>query len=90
MSLIDADALLDALPKDDVLLSCDVHKAIVDAPTVDAVTVVRCKDCRCFSKNPPIGEGVFSPAAGRCILHGLFVMLGDFCSDGEKVGEACR
>lgn len=88
MRLLDADALLAALPKDDVLLSLDVRKAIVDASTVDAVTVVRCKDCRCFSKNPTIGEGVFFPADGRCILHGYFVMLGDFCSDGERSGEA--
>lgn len=30
MRLIDADALLDALPKDDVLLSCDVRRIILD------------------------------------------------------------
>lgn len=35
--LIDVDALLEAMPKDDVLLSCDVRKAILDAPIVDAV-----------------------------------------------------
>lgn len=90
MRPIDADALLDTLPKADVLLSYDVRKAIVDAPTVEVVTVVRCKDCRCFSKNSPIGKSVFSPADGRCFLHGHFVMVGDFCSDGEKAGEACR
>ena len=41
--LIDVDALLDALleamPKDDVLLSCDVRKVILDAPIVDAVPI---------------------------------------------------
>lgn len=35
--LIDVDALLEAMPKDDVLLSCDVRKVILDAPIVDAV-----------------------------------------------------
>ena len=35
--LIDVDALLEAMPKDDVMLSCDVRKAILDAPIVDAV-----------------------------------------------------
>ena len=35
--LIDVDALLEAMPKDGVLLSCDVRKAILDAPIVDAV-----------------------------------------------------
>lgn len=32
MRLIDADALLDALPKDDVLLSCDVRRIILNQP----------------------------------------------------------
>lgn len=32
MRLIDADALLDALPKDDMLLSCDVHRIILEQP----------------------------------------------------------
>ena len=35
--LIDVDALLEAMPKDDVLLSCDVRKVILDAPIVGAV-----------------------------------------------------
>lgn len=35
--LIDVDALLEAMSKDDVLLSCDVRKVILDAPIVDAV-----------------------------------------------------
>lgn len=35
--LIDVDALLEAMPKDDALLSCDVRKVILDAPIVDAV-----------------------------------------------------
>lgn len=35
--LIDVDELLEAMPKDDVLLSCDVRKVILDAPIVDAV-----------------------------------------------------
>ena len=30
--LIDADALLAALPKDDVLLSCNVRRIILDQP----------------------------------------------------------
>lgn len=35
--LIDVDVLLETMPKDDVLLSCDVRKVILDAPIVDAV-----------------------------------------------------
>ena len=38
--LIDANALLDAMPKNDELLSLDVRRVICDAPTIDAVEVV--------------------------------------------------
>lgn len=49
MRLIDADALWDELTEDlgdgDVLYRIPPN-AIDDAPTVDAVPVVRCKDCK--------------------------------------------
>lgn len=35
--LIDVDALLEAMPKDNVLLSCDVRKVILGVPIVNAV-----------------------------------------------------
>lgn len=41
MRLIDADALLDAIS---VHLE-RIEQAINDAPTIDAVQVVRCKEC---------------------------------------------
>lgn len=53
--LIDADALLHALNLDAMteadgykmdLMRSDIKAAINDAPTVDAVEVVRCKDCK--------------------------------------------
>ena len=37
MRLIDGDALLDAMPKNDVLFSADVRRIITDTPTIDAV-----------------------------------------------------
>ena len=37
--LIDANALLDAIPKNDELFSIDVRRAIVDAPTLDVEPV---------------------------------------------------
>lgn len=43
--LIDRNKLLDNLPKNDTVLSLDVRKIVADAPTVDAVPVVRCKHC---------------------------------------------
>lgn len=49
MRLIDADALIDALGISDEDI---VFEAILeDEPTVDAVQVVRCKDCRYYQDN---------------------------------------
>ena len=43
--LIERNALLDALPKNDVVLSFDVRRIVADLPAVGAVSVVCCKDC---------------------------------------------
>ena len=50
MRLIDADELKKAFDFDsDVELTCSVvHFGIDNAPTVDAVPVVRCKNCKYF------------------------------------------
>ena len=51
MRLIDADALIQALHKADTVMGqphflCKtVYGCINNAPTIDAVPVVRCKDC---------------------------------------------
>lgn len=52
-------------------------KAIQEAPTVDAVEVVRCKDCklRC-----PESISVYR----HCALSGMMVDDDDFCSYGER------
>lgn len=51
-------------------------KMVRSSPTVDAVEVVRCKDCEFFSKTLGcvISEGMFSPTPM------------DFCSCGKKKG----
>ena len=46
MRLIDADALIDSLNIRSVTYNCIINKCIEDAPTIDAVPVVRCKDCK--------------------------------------------
>ena len=51
MRLIDADALADTLNELGVPYRADVQFAIFDAPTIDAVPVVRCKDCKWY--DPP-------------------------------------
>lgn len=45
---------------------------IEDAPTIDAVQVVRCKDCEYFSE-----PNSFS---GKCTLRGDYIFKNDFCS----------
>ena len=42
---IDGDALLDAMPKNDELFSIAVRRVIVDAPTLDVVTMDAHKKC---------------------------------------------
>ncbi len=51
------------------------RKLMEDAPSVDAVEVVRCKDCKHYWKN------VNTPGFdGKCTTVGD----DDFCSDGER------
>ena len=49
MRLIDADALLAEYDRQHEVEPGKARKLIEDAPTVDAVEVVRCKDCRHIS-----------------------------------------
>ena len=44
-----------------------------DAPTVDAVPVVRCKDCKAYEKD-----------CGYCEAMGFTCEQDDFCSYGER------
>ena len=44
---------------------------IEDAPTIDAVEVVRCKDCRHWRTS-------------YCVIHGDSWEETDYCSDGER------
>lgn len=88
--LIDADALLYEYCQangcneviDEVCSNCFMASLIADAPTVDAVEVVRCRDCRHWN-----------PETGFCNLNSHFSMDGldwdmfnddDFCSQGER------
>ena len=51
---------------------------IDDAPTIDAVPVVRCKDCKHFIEK----GGILEP---WCDWHEARLFCGDgFCSDGER------
>lgn len=50
------------------------------APAVDAVPVVRCKDCKHWGRNSGIAE---SPN-GHCFHHDIETNGYDFCSYGER------
>ena len=73
MRLIDADALKESFVHDNtVRLISDV---IDEAPTIDAIEVVRCKDCKWWGHESNTCE-MTKPLAPMCEL--------DFCSYGER------
>lgn len=81
MRLIDADALLEQMkhrnefvgrPSDPVCL-------VEDAPTIDAVPVVRCEDCKWFINDHNEVDGWMT-----CTLLRQEVDKEWFCRDGER------
>ena len=52
-------------------------KEIAEIPTVDAVTVVRCRECK-YHKYTSVKE------YAHCSLNGYTVEYDDFCSYGER------
>lgn len=88
MRLVDADKLLQADENSDKILVLGsgkaleiayalIKKKVENAPTVDAVPVVRCKDCK-HHENEEIGM-VYCPNA-----IGGWVGENWFCADGER------
>lgn len=80
MRLIDADAL--TFTHDYVTADGEpcITKAVIDAaPTIDAVPVVRCKDCVCWTEWEN-GTG----SCSRFALNWLGTDADDFCSMAER------
>ena len=82
MRLIDADALMDKANSDGAYGYVDA-KQISEAPTVDAVPVTRCKDCKYWQDN---NDGY--PHEECRWGHGETPDANDFCSYGERNGGA--
>lgn len=86
MRLVDADALLQrAIPHGWSTPKWVSDIVIDDAPTIDAVPVVRCKECKHykFADNRAFGMPV-----KRCEVTGFEdVDDNDFCSRGERNEE---
>ena len=88
MRLIDADKLikeLDALAiniatqgKTETYIREDAVEIIDSMPTIDAVEVVRCKDCKYNDADEKIRERFCPDPTGR------FMLLNGFCSCGDK------
>ena len=77
MRLIDADALIDELgiSDEDIIF----EGMLEDAPTIDAVPVVRCKDCRYYQDN----NGGY-PNADCKWCKDETPDADDYCSCGER------
>ena len=78
MRLIDANALIKEANADGAYGYVDA-KQIADAPTVDAVEVVRCKDCAWYENGKDYEPYCNHPT------HGIpYPCDYDFCSYGER------
>lgn len=82
MRLIDADALIAKYDRQHEGEPGKARKLIEDAPTIDAVPVVRCKDCRYMNL---LGNGY-----RYCLVWRGVNSLGDegFCNYGERKDNA--
>ena len=85
MRLIDADALLAAY---DAMHAGPPGKAralILSAPTVDAVPVLRCRECREYSG---VNMSILGMPCGECGKFGHVCGPDEFCSFGRERQEA--
>ena len=83
--MIDANALIKEANADGAYGYVDA-KQIADAPTVDAVEVVRCKDCKYYCQDKINGVICRHPALDfdtECFDHWINTNPDDFCSYGE-------
>ena len=90
MRLIDADAIIDFIDMDstwDPLETCFSERDVVDmlesAPTVDAVEIVRCRDCKHY--RPQKKSAHWENRANYCNrIVTIKTRPYDFCSYGER------
>ena len=90
--LIDADAIIDFIdmghtrnPLETCFSERDVVDMLESAPTVDAVEVVRCKDCKYYK--PQKKSAHWENRANYCNrVVTIKVQPDDFCSHGERKG----
>ena len=90
MRLIDADELINDIQHnlwdwqsvDGITATTVLKQTITDIknePTIDAVQVVRCKDCQYA------GEPIYEVENDYwCSKHGIYIYENDYCSYGER------
>lgn len=84
MRIIDADEMKEELKDMDIVLSKhDVEDWIDEQPTVDAVQVTRCKDCKHAKKSSYVTERYGVPGVKTCKRLRRCVAPDDFCWKGE-------
>ena len=87
MRLIDADRALEIVRDQGIAHQNAYHLTnyamliLREAPTVDAVEVTRCRECKYYEDTSVIGFG-------HCCLYGLTMRYNDFCSYGKRKGGA--
>lgn len=105
MRLIDANALLKSFDVAKMVeydeTGCGVTRlaipvqTIKDAPTIDAVPVVRCRDCKRFWEYTELHKATIEKADGDCMIRCMVapddlrfcaVQKDDYCSMGKRKG----
>ena len=93
MRLIDANKLIDFIdvghlrhPGELCYSEVDVANILLHAPTVDAVPVVRCRECKHWKPSGSKAGNSFSDMEyiGGCEFTNYYRTESDFCSYGER------
>ena len=77
---LDSDYIQESIYRRGFKTRQDIEEWLNNAPFVDAVPVVRCKDCDAWKRN----VGIVDSPNGHCFEHDIDTNRQDFCSYGEK------
>lgn len=75
--LVYADALMDKVLNHPRPYRKDFYRMLKDAPTVDAVEVIRCESCKWYE-----------PECENCDFWGGYRNPDHYCGEGERKNEA--
>ena len=80
MRLVDADVADKWMRQNNAFIDAAILKAI---PTIDAVPVVRCRECKRWDDNPD-SYGKDDGPKGKCMKSFEQTYADDFCSYGQR------